>query len=207
MHAAGLRDDIVDTALALANERSWEALRLADVAIVLNISLADISQSFREKEEIVDAWFDRADAAMLGDAAHPEFTRLTIRERLERSMVTWLAALSPYRRVTREMIANKLEPGHLHYQIAGAMRVSRTVQWWREAAGVRDVLPWRAIGETAATTIYLATFAGWMLDESPHFANTRARLDRLLRQAERAMQWVPGSGRANPAAPATEKRS
>ncbi len=144
---------------------------------------------------------------MLRDAAQPEFALLSTRERLARAMVTWLLALASYRRVTREMIANKLEPGHLHYQVAGAMRVSRTVQWMREAAGIRDALPWRAVSETATTTIYLATFAGWMFDESADFARTRARLDRLLRQAEQAMTWIPFAGCARPAPDASKEQA
>ena len=37
--------------------------------------------------------------------------------------------------ITRGMLAYKLEPGHLHLQLPGLVRVSRTVQWFREAAG------------------------------------------------------------------------
>ena len=200
MHVADLRDRIVDTALKLANESSWEHLRLSDIATDLGVTLDELRAHFREKEEIVDAWFDRADAAMLRDAAQPEYSQLPTRERLARAIVTWLGALSNYQRVTRQMVANRLEPGHLHYQVAGAMRVSRTVQWIREAAGIRDALPWRAISETATTTIYLATFVSWMVDTSAEFASTRARLDRLLRQAERTMAWIPRTCRPDSAA-------
>ncbi len=64
---------IVDTAVALAERRSWESIRLHEVAAAAGISLDEIRQHFREKEELVAAWFDRADAAMLRDAATPEF--------------------------------------------------------------------------------------------------------------------------------------
>ena len=57
-------DRIVDAAVTLAEERSWEAVRLHDVAAALNITLDDIRRHFREKEDIVDAWFDRADSAI-----------------------------------------------------------------------------------------------------------------------------------------------
>jgi hypothetical protein len=94
------------------------------------------------------------------------------------------------------MIVNKLEPGHVHYQIAGLLRVSRTVQWLREAAQRDAVLPWRAFEETALTAIYLTTFAYWMLDDSPDSARTRTLLERLLRRAESLARMVPGSRRA-----------
>src|SRR5919198_4153393 len=82
---AGLTADrIVDTALALAEQRSWEATRLYDVAVAVGIPLDDIRHNFREKEDLVDGWFDRADQAMLKAAEQPEFFNLSPRQRLHR---------------------------------------------------------------------------------------------------------------------------
>jgi AcrR family transcriptional regulator len=180
-----LRDRIVDAALALAEQRSWETVRLHDVAAALGLGLDDIRRQFREKEDLVDAWFDRADQAMLEDAAAPGFLALSTRQRLHRVIMHWLTALSPHRRVTRQMILGKLEPGHLHIQIPGLLRISRTVQWMREAAQ-RDTasMARRALEETATTGIYLMTFVHWMTDDSPQSARTAAFLDRRLQEAE-----------------------
>jgi hypothetical protein len=83
------------------------------------------------------------------------------------------------------MILGKLEPGHLHIQIPGLLRISRTVQWMREAAQ-RDTISMtrRALEETATTSIYLMTFIHWMTDDSPQSASTAAFLDRRLKEAE-----------------------
>jgi AcrR family transcriptional regulator len=155
------------------------------VATALGIGLDDIRQQFREKEDLVDAWFDRADQAMLAAAAAPDFLALSTRQRLHRVIMHWLSALSPHRRVTRQMILGKLEPGHLHIQIPGLLRISRTVQWMREAAQ-RDTISMtrRALEETATTSIYLMTFIHWMMDDSPQSASTAAFLDRRLKEAE-----------------------
>lgn len=186
------RDEIVDTALRLAEDRSWEALRLYEIAAALDVGLNDIRVHFREKEDIVDAWFDRADGAMLALAERADFTALSSRARLVHALMAWLGALSAHRRVTRQMIVNKLEPGHLHYQAAGLLRVSRTVQWLREATARAAVLPWRAVEEAGFTGIFLTTFFFWMRDESPGSERTRALLERLLTQAERAAHWFSG---------------
>jgi AcrR family transcriptional regulator len=178
--ADDLKDRIVDAALALAAESSWERLRLHQVAARLGVGLDDIRGHFREKDELVDAWFDRADRALLREGARPELAALAPRTRLRTLLLAWLAALAPQRRVTREMIYGKLEPGHVHVQFAGLLRVSRTVQWWREAAGRDAPLPWRAFDESGLTAIYLATFFYWLRDESPDSARTGAFLDRLL---------------------------
>lgn len=184
--SASRAQQIVDAALALAGEREWEAVRLHDVAARLGITLDDVRAHFREKEEIVDAWFDRADSAMLKAAARPALAALEPGERLEELLMVWFTGLAPHRRVARQMILNKFEPGHVHYQLDGLFRISRTVQWWREAARRDAILPWRAIEETALTSVYLATVARFLYDGSSDLAPTRRLLRRLLARAARA---------------------
>jgi AcrR family transcriptional regulator len=177
---------IVDSALELADSSSWEAVRLYEVAATLELSLDDIRRHFREKDELVDAWFDRADQAMLADAAEPDYLDLSVRERLQRTIFSWLGALAPHRRVTREMIQSKAELGHIHIQVPAVMRISRTVQWMREAAHRDLTHHHRALEETALTSIYLVTFLHWLGDESKDAERTHRLLERLLMLAETA---------------------
>lgn len=199
---------IVDAALALAEQRSWEAVRLHDVAAKLGVPLDAIRRHFRDKEALVDAWFDRADAAMLRAADAEGFQALPGRERVHRLIMAWLDALSSHRRVTRQMICAKLEPGHLHIQIPALMRVSRTVQWLREAAHRDATLPRRAFEEAALTTLYLLAFGRWMVDDSPDARDTRRFLERELAVAAGLDHCVfrrptppPQAAAAPPAAP------
>ena len=46
-------DQIVDAAVELGEQGSWEAMRLHDVAVTLGITLDDVRAHFREKEDIV----------------------------------------------------------------------------------------------------------------------------------------------------------
>jgi ubiquinone biosynthesis protein COQ9 len=190
------REAIVVAALARAEQTSWEAVRLHDVAATLGITLNDVRAHFAEKEEIVDAWFDRADAAMLDRAAGASMAALAPAERLECVIMAWLDALVVHRRVTREMIWNKLEPGHLHYQVSGLLRVSRTVQWIREAARRDTLLPHRAFEEAALTGLYLVTFLYWMYDDSEGSVRTRQFLCRRLEGMERWSQLIPDTPRS-----------
>ena len=185
------REQIVDAALALAAERGWEALRLHDLAAKLGIGLDDIRHHFREKDELIDAWFDRADAAMLGLADSKVLDGFTPRQRLVELTMAWLDALEPHRAVTRQMIAAKAEPGHLHIQVPAVMRISRTVQWLREGAGLEDEGLRRALGETALTGIYLAVFGRWLAERKSGSPQTRAMLDNLLGSAERLLRAAP----------------
>ena len=177
-------DMIVDAALHLGEQKSWEAVRLYDVAAALGITLDEVRRHFREKESLVDAWFDRADSAMLREAEAPGFSGLASRQRLHRLIMVWLGALASHRKVTKQMIYGKLEPGHIHIQIPGLMRISRTVQWIREAAGRDATYVRRALEETGLTTIYLTTFFYWMKDDSAGSADTSQFLDRGLSLAE-----------------------
>jgi AcrR family transcriptional regulator len=177
---------ILDCALELAERSSWEAVRLYDVAVTAGLTLDEIRTHFRDKENLIEAWFDRADAAMLRSTASPGFLQLSTRERLQWLIMTWFQALAPHRRVTRQMILGKCEPGHLHVQIPAVMRISRTVQWMREASQRDATYVHRALEETALTSIYLATFIHWMADDSPDSERTRRLLDTLLRGAEKA---------------------
>jgi ubiquinone biosynthesis protein COQ9 len=182
-----LRERIVDAAVALAEQRCWEEVRLFEVAQSLGVALDDVRQHFREKEDVIEAWFDRADGAVLKASAEPGFTELPGRVRLHRLIMAWLDALADHRRVTREMIYGRFEPGHVHMQARGLLRVSRTVQWIREGARRDASFLTRALEETVLTSIYLATFFYWMRDDSTDSAATRRFLDRLLRGAE----WLP----------------
>lgn len=175
-----MRDEIIDTAVALAARTSWEALRLHDVADELAISLDDIRLYFREKDELVDAWFDRADSRMLREAESVGFLDMAPPERVRHLIMTWLNALAVQRKVTQQMIMAKLEFGHIHIQVPAVMRISRTVQWVREAAHCDATFVRRALEETALTTIYLMTFFFWMRDTSQDSRYTRQFLERQL---------------------------
>lgn len=180
-----MRDGIVDTAIGLAERKSsWEAVRLHEVAAELNIALDELRHHFHEKDELVEAWFDRADGAMLAHAQTPGFILLSPRERLQQLVMAWLDALAAHRTVTRQMIYGKLEPGHIHMQIPALLRVSRTVQWLREAARRDTTHLRRALEETGLTTIYLTAFVCWMYDDSRDSERTRGALARNLKAAE-----------------------
>jgi len=187
------RNRIVDAALELGEQQSWEAVRLHAVAAAVGISLDKERLYFREKEDLVDAWFDRADSAMLQESEVPDFQVLSPRQRLHRLIMTWLATLAPHRNVTRQMIYGKMELGHVHIQIPGLMRISRTVQWIREAAHLDATYVRRALEETGLTSIYLMTFFYWMKDNTPSSERTSCFLDWLLGTTERLDQLLCGS--------------
>ena len=193
---AQLRNKILDTALALGEQAGWDAVQLHAIAQAMGITLADIHRHYPQKDAIAEAWFDRADEALLAAPALPGWKQLSVPHRLHGALFAWLGALAPHRRITCEMLRYKLHPEHVHLQALGAMRNSRTVQWIREVAFLPSAGWRREVEEAALTAIYLSAFAYWLNDASPGARRTHAFVDRLLRLADRAALALALTARA-----------
>jgi ubiquinone biosynthesis protein COQ9 len=187
-----IAQDILDTALALGERQGWDAVHLHDIAREMGIALATIRQHYAQKDALTEAWFDRADAALVAVAETPGWRELPVRERLHRTLFAWFDVLGTHRELTRAMLRYKFQPEHLHLQALGATRVSTTVQWIRETACLDSAAWRREVEEAVLTGIFLATFAYWLNDDSPGSAGTHALLDRLLGFAERGAQFAFG---------------
>jgi AcrR family transcriptional regulator len=172
---------ILDSALKLADVCGWERLHLFNVAADLGVGLDSIASHYREKDQLVEAWFDRADQAMLARAKAADLLPLTPAKRLEELLLAWLASLATHRAVTGQMLLYKLEPGHIHLQIGGLLRISRTVQWWREAAQRQTLHLCRIAEESLLTGVYLRCFVHWLRHPEQDPAEFRALLRSQLR--------------------------
>ncbi|WP_372874203.1 TetR/AcrR family transcriptional regulator [Pseudomonas sp.] len=174
---------ILDAALQLADVCGWERLHLFDVAAHLNVGLDAIAAHYREKDQLVEAWFDRADRAMLARSSAADLGPLEPAKRLEELLVAWLDNLAAHRSVTGQMLLYKLEPGHLHLQVLGLLRISRTVQWWREGARRESRHLQRIAEESLLTGVYLRSFIHWLRHPEEDPVEFRAFLRRQLRCA------------------------
>lgn len=172
---------ILDTALGLAEANGWTAVQLHQVAETAGIPLNEVYGHFRDKDALMDAWFDRADNAMLHNATEPDFLLLSRRARLHRLMMAWLDALAPHRRVTRQMVLSTLQPGY--WQIRALKRLNCTVDWIYEASRRNTNYVQRTLEETGLTGMFLAALFYWLTDDSPGSSSTRRFLDRLLGSA------------------------
>ena len=178
-------DAILDRALELGNAYGWDAVRLHTVAASLDIPLNEVRKHYPQKDDLSEAWFDRADSAALAASEDNGFATLTERLRLAATIMAWLNSLQPHRRLTRTMLGYKLEPGHLHLQALGIMRISRTVQWFMESARLEQAGIRRTLLEVALTAVYLTTFSRWLFDGSPGSADTRRYLEAALQRLEK----------------------
>ena len=174
-----LKERILDCALEQGEASGWDNIRLHDIADSLGIGLSDIELYYRQKDDLVEAWFDRADQAMLS-LPEDELAALDVDKRLHRIIFAWFDKLCEHKTLTGQMLRYKFEPLHFHLQFQGITRISRTVQWFMEKAqldcsGIR-----RVATEMGLTTIYLATFTVWQFDRSENQDRTRDLLSRKL---------------------------
>ncbi|HXD42581.1 MAG TPA: TetR/AcrR family transcriptional regulator [Ramlibacter sp.] len=180
-----VKRSIVQAALKLGEDAgNWDAVHVHDVAREAGITLEELRRYFGDKDAIAEGYFDIADAALLAVSKKPGWMELPIRERLYTAVTTWLDALAPHRGLAVGMLGYKLHPEHLHLQVRGIARISRTVQWIREAAMLPSVGWRREVEEAALTTIYLTTFSCWLGDKTPGAERTRRLLKGLLAGAE-----------------------
>ena len=186
-------EQIVDAALALGEQRTWDAVHLYDIAAHLNVGLGEIERHFRNKDEIAEAWFRRADNALAACGEDPRWMDFSVRERLSRAIRAWLGALDAHKGLTVEMLRYKVQPDHIHLVIQGVLRISSTVQWVREAARVPSKGLRRELEEPVLTGIFLSTLAMWLVERTPGTPRTWAWLEQQLVWAERvALRWPGG---------------
>lgn len=177
---------ILDTALRLgASKKHWEELQLYEVADELGISLVQLSDYFSQKDELTDALFDRADRCLIEQCSKTKMLPLSMRQRLQFAIMTWLDSLAPHRIIARQMLKYKLEFGHVHLQVLGLMRISRTVQWIRQVCICDAKDAKRITEEVVLSSIYVMTFTHWLWDDSKNQQDTRDKLDNLLALAEK----------------------
>jgi AcrR family transcriptional regulator len=180
-------DRIVDAALALAAEAGWANLRLHQVAERLDLPLAEVRAQFRDRDAIANAWFERALDEMLAAPAS-ELAGRPPPERLQVVMMRWFNALAPQRAVAREMLGEKLYPGHPQHWAPLIADLSRLIHWFLDAARIASTGRQRQLAEIGLTTLFLATLRTWLRDDSPGQERTRERLRRGLEAADR---WLP----------------
>ena len=127
--------------------------------------------------EMIDAWFASIDAAMAARFTPEQLGNMKVRERITRLVETRLELVAPHREALRRAVAILAMPQNaLHGAKLG----------WRSADAM-----WRAAGDTATDynhytkrallgSIYAATIAIFLQDDSEGHADTRAFLGRRI---------------------------
>ena len=177
---------MLDAALALAAERDWAGIGLAEIAHKAGLPLAEAYAACRSKLDLLAALNRRVDAAAL--AAVPEAEGLP-RERLFDLLMRRFDALQPHRLALRSMLRGGLGGPTA---LLAAPALLRSMAWMLEAAGIGTGGRRAGLRAPLLAGVYLSVLRVFLGDESTDLAATMAALDRRLRGVE---GWLGGAGR------------
>ncbi len=125
-------DNVLEAALALADEVGWRQVTARAIGSRLGGGPDLVLVHYRDLDEVVDAWFRRALATA---AATTVDKALPFDERIARVFGRWLDALAPHRGASLAMLQAKLYPSHPHHWVPLVFSLSRLVQWMLDTAG------------------------------------------------------------------------
>jgi ubiquinone biosynthesis protein COQ9 len=178
MNLDELRAALAPRLAAHAAFDGWTETALARAADELGVPADRARLAFPNgTSQMIDAWFDHVDRAMLAAFPPERIAAMKIRERIRDLLLFRLEAAAPYREALRRALAVLAMPQH-------AFTAARLA--WRAADRV-----WRAAGDGATDFnhyskrailigVYASTSLVFLDDDSEGLAETRAFLDRRI---------------------------
>lgn len=173
----------------------WGEGALAMAASELNVPADRARLAFPGgAPEMIDAWFDWVDKAMLAAFPPERIAEMKIRDRIRNLLLFRLQTLAPYREALRRALAILASPRHAPDGAALA---------WRSADRI-----WRLAGDTASDFnhyskriiligVYGSTTMVFLDDASEDLAETKAFLDRriddVMRFEKAKARWKGGT--------------
>ena len=163
--------------MALAAERSWEEISIADVARQAGVSLAEFRDHFISKGAVLGAFSRRIDKIVL-EGTGDDLVEEAAKDRLFDVLMRRLDAMAPYKAAIEAVFdwANRepLAAMALNRQAVNSMR------FMLEAAGIDSEGPIGALKMQGLVFAWRRVLTRWFRDEDPGLAPTMAVLDREL---------------------------
>lgn len=173
---------IVATALALAREKNWREIRLADIAAAAKISETDLGTHFSSKRAILEAFNTRINNQVIDPAPGPAAGE-TIRDQLFELIMARFDALNPHKDALAAILRATV-PFDPKTSISGLCAVKRSMRLSLEKAGDSASGIEKIVKVKALSLLYLRIFYIWLGDESGDMSKTMAALDKALARAE-----------------------
>jgi ubiquinone biosynthesis protein COQ9 len=177
-HGADLRAALLDAALPHVPFEGWSEHVILAAARELNVAPALALDDFPDGPmDLVAAFAERMDAAMLARLAEADIGALKIRARITLAVRTRLELLGPWREAERRAASLGALPHNAPRMLALGYRTVDAM--WR-AAGDRATDFNHYTKRGLLYLVYGATLAFWLQDDSTDQAPTWAFLDRRI---------------------------
>jgi AcrR family transcriptional regulator len=179
------RDRIVDALMALAAEKAYGEIGIAEIAERAQVSLAEFRDLFPSKGAILAAFSRRIDHEVL-EGTTDELKEEPVRERVLDIMMRRFDALKPYREalrsIRRDMRGDPLSMAAMNRVAVNSQR------FMLAAAGVDTTDALGPLKLQGAVAVFARAFATFLDDEEEDLARTMAKLDRELDKGERVLR-------------------
>ena len=187
-------DRLVDASLALAAERPWGGIALAEIAAAAGLSLAELHDVAPAKSDLVRAFLKRVDAAVLaGPAPAPAEPA---RDRLFDVLMRRFDALRPHKAAVASILDGVArDPVQA---LCGWPALLRSMRWMLEAAGLDAAGLKGMLRAKGLAMVWLAALRTFLADDSEDLSATMAALDRALKRAEPFGRALDGALHAAP---------
>jgi AcrR family transcriptional regulator len=178
------REKAVDALMALAAERPWAEISLANVAARAGLSLAQLRDAFPSKGAILGGFSRRIDRAVLA-ATTDDLAAESAKDRLFDVLMRRFDALKPYKAALEAIDAWAMRDPPALVEINRL--VVNSQRFMLEAAGLNSEGPLGAVKLQGLAVAWARVFHVWLSDDSEDLARTMAALDREL---ERGAAWT-----------------
>lgn len=176
-----VKERAVAAALDLASRMGWDMITLADIADKAHCSLAELSEIFDDKGDILTAYERMVDKKVLEAFAEPDLSSPE-RDRLFDIIMERFDILNDNRDAMIAILRTFVfDPKQA---VIGLPHLARSMAWMLEAAGIDSAGAKGALKVAGLTAVYIYALRAWAKDDSADMAKTMAALDRGLRRAE-----------------------
>jgi ubiquinone biosynthesis protein COQ9 len=173
------RERLVAAALALASEKGWRRIDMADIAAAARVPLDEAYGLCRSKMGILTEFRRGIDRAVLSGALPS--AKDPVRDRLFEVLMARFEQLKPHRQGLSAILRDSVGDVALVKTLPGMLR---SMSWMLAAAGIPASGCRGRIATRLVAALYLSIFPTFLRDDGADLGTTMAALDRRLRQVE-----------------------
>ena len=178
-----VKERAIAAALDLAARMGWDMITLSDIADKAHCTLAELSELFDDKADILAAYERSVDKKVLESFAEPDLAAPE-RDRLFDILMERFDVLNENRDALVSVLKSMmLDPKQA---VIGLPNLGRSMAWMLEAAGIDSSGIKGALKVAGLSAVYVYALRVWSKDESADLSKTMAALDRGLNRIEQA---------------------
>lgn len=183
-----LEGKVITAAFDLAASPGWDDVSLRDIADAAGCSLADVMETFGNKDDILKVFSELVDRKMLHDAGDVEREQSS-RDAVFEVIMSRFDNMTPFKAGLNSILGDA--PISLLPPPPAIMRMHfKTQNKILQAAGINATGTAALVRQLGLARLYDQVLRTWLKDDDPGMARTMAALDRRLRQGERSLQTI-----------------